>query len=66
MGFFWSHNLWVSRVEVFAALYGTMAQSALGTEHALLLYLLLLFDTPFPGLKRHYKWYGAIVFPVGF
>jgi hypothetical protein len=40
-----------------------LAQSALGTEYAM---LLLLFDTPFPGLKKHYNWYGVIVLPIGF
>ena len=27
---------------------------------------MLLFDTPIPGLKQHYNWYGAIVLPIGF
>jgi hypothetical protein len=40
-----------------------LAQSALGIEYAL---LLLLFDTPFLGLKQHYNWYGVIVLPIGF
>ena len=40
-----------------------LAQSALGTEYAM---LLLLFDTPFPGLKKHYNWFGVIVLPIGF
>jgi hypothetical protein len=39
-------NSWVSRVEVFAMLYGAFAQSAPGTEYVM---LLLLFDTPIPG-----------------
>ena len=54
--FFGSHNLWVSHVEAFAVLYGRIwHKSALGTEYAM---LLLLFDTPFPGLNKHYNWFG--------
>ena len=60
--FFSSHNLWVSRVELFAALYGAFGKNCAGTGYV----FMLLFDTPFPGLKQHCNWYGAIVLPIGF
>jgi hypothetical protein len=60
--FFVSHSLWVSRVEVFMALYGAFCKNCIGTTNV----FMLLFDTPFPGLIQHCNWYGAIVPPIGF
>ena len=48
---FLGSHLWVSRVEVFAALYGAFGKNCIGTGYV----FMLLFDTPFPGLKQHYN-----------
>ena len=60
--FFGSRNLWVSRVEVFTALYGAFGKKLHWDRYV----FILLFDTPFPGLKQHYNVYGAIIIPIGF
>jgi hypothetical protein len=52
-GFCWEHIFGVPELVGIACCMSHLAQSALGTEYAM---LLLLFDTPFPGLKKHYNW----------
>ena len=39
-----------------------LAKNCIGTGYV----FMLLFDTPFPGLKQHYNWYGTIGLPIGF
>ena len=57
-----SNNLWVSRVEVFAALYGAFGTKCIGHRvcpASAVWYTLSWVEAAF-------NWYGAIVFPIGF
>ena len=47
-------------------LYGAFGTKCVGHRTGSRPMLLLLFDTPFPGLIQHYNWYGVIVLPFGF